>query len=71
MSVYDLVEKPRIPKLTSVCGPSSKENILFGLPLRPKRYQQVLDACSLTNDLRVLEDGVRRAVASEPSQGTG
>ena len=36
---------------------SVKDNILFGLPFRQERYQDVLDACSLVSDLKILEDG--------------
>ncbi|PYI02730.1 P-loop containing nucleoside triphosphate hydrolase protein [Aspergillus sclerotiicarbonarius CBS 121057] len=34
-----------------------KNNILFGLPLDPARYQQVIEACALTADLALFEDG--------------
>ena len=30
-----------------------QDNILFGLPMDPKRYKEVLRACSLTRDLEV------------------
>src|SRR6185436_16738598 len=36
---------------------SLKDNILFGLPLLPERYEAVLDACALKQDLEILEDG--------------
>ena len=36
---------------------SVKDNILFGLPFRQERYQDVLHACSLVSDLKILEDG--------------
>ncbi|RAL02577.1 P-loop containing nucleoside triphosphate hydrolase protein [Aspergillus ibericus CBS 121593] len=34
-----------------------KNNILFGLPFDPVRYGQVIDACALTADLALFEDG--------------
>ena len=34
-----------------------KNNILFGLPLDPVRYSQVVQACALTADLALFEDG--------------
>lgn len=34
-----------------------QDNILFGRELVPKRYNQVLEACALVEDLRVLPGG--------------
>lgn len=34
-----------------------KDNILFGLPFNPARYQKVINACALQHDLRMLVDG--------------
>lgn len=34
-----------------------KDNILFGLPFDSTRYQKVLDACALTKDLHMFDDG--------------
>lgn len=34
-----------------------KDNILFGLPFDPKRYNKVISACALTKDLAMFEDG--------------
>lgn len=36
---------------------SIKENILFGTPFDAARYADVLDACALRPDLKILEDG--------------
>ncbi|KAF7908234.1 uncharacterized protein EAF01_003989 [Botrytis porri] len=36
---------------------SIKDNILFGLPFDPIRYQKVLHACALTKDLHMFDDG--------------
>ncbi|TGO47858.1 hypothetical protein BOTNAR_0503g00020 [Botryotinia narcissicola] len=36
---------------------SIKDNILFGLPFDSIRYQKVLDACALTKDLHMFDDG--------------
>jgi ABC-type transport system involved in cytochrome bd biosynthesis fused ATPase/permease subunit len=45
---------PQSPWLQSV---SIRNNILFGLPYREKRYRAVIDACSLVSDLQNFEDG--------------
>ena len=34
-----------------------RENILFGLPLKKERYEDVLIACALVDDLRLLPAG--------------
>ncbi|XP_071507087.1 ATP-binding cassette sub-family C member 5-like [Diadema antillarum] len=34
-----------------------QENILFGLPLDKERYESVLDACSLRQDMEILTNG--------------
>ena len=34
-----------------------RDNILFGLPLDNERYQKTLNACALTKDLEMLQDG--------------
>lgn len=34
-----------------------RENILFGLPYEEERYNRVVQACQLTHDLDMLEDG--------------
>jgi ABC-type multidrug transport system fused ATPase/permease subunit len=34
-----------------------KDNILFGLPYEETRYNKVLKACALTDDLSILDDG--------------
>ncbi|RUS27682.1 P-loop containing nucleoside triphosphate hydrolase protein, partial [Jimgerdemannia flammicorona] len=36
---------------------SIRDNILFGLPYNEQRYLDVLDACALTKDLDIFEDG--------------
>ena len=36
---------------------SIKDNILFGLPFDPIRYEKVIEACALTKDLDMLDDG--------------
>ncbi|KAL2065866.1 hypothetical protein VTL71DRAFT_3536 [Oculimacula yallundae] len=42
-----------------------KNNILFGLPLDKTRYQQVIDACALTQDLAIFEDGDQTEVGAQ------
>lgn len=34
-----------------------QENVLFGQPMNPKRYQQALETCALLADLDVLPGG--------------
>ena len=34
-----------------------KDNILFGKSYNKSRYENVLDACALTPDLKILEGG--------------
>ena len=36
---------------------SIRENILFGEPMDPVRYDAVLEACALKPDLAIFEDG--------------
>ncbi|KAH8800609.1 hypothetical protein F5884DRAFT_757461 [Xylogone sp. PMI_703] len=42
-----------------------KDNILFGLPFDPIRYQKVLDACALSQDLAIFEDGDQTEVGAQ------
>ena len=46
-----------VPQQAWLQNASVKDNILFGLPFRQERYQDVLEACSLVSDLKILEDG--------------
>lgn len=46
-----------VPQSAWLQNATIRENIIFGLRLNEKRYQDVLYACSLTVDLAVLEDG--------------
>ena len=46
-----------VPQQAWLQNASVKDNILFGLPFRQDRYQATLEACSLTSDLKILEDG--------------
>ncbi|MCJ1310468.1 hypothetical protein MMC25_004132 [Agyrium rufum] len=42
-----------------------KNNIIFGLPFDEQRYKKVLDACALTRDLEILEDGDSTEVGAQ------
>ncbi|KAK0112489.1 hypothetical protein ONS96_001726 [Cadophora gregata f. sp. sojae] len=42
-----------------------KDNILFGLPFDPIRYGKVIDACALTQDLAIFEDGDQTEVGAQ------
>jgi ABC-type multidrug transport system fused ATPase/permease subunit len=42
-----------------------KNNILFGLPDDPVRYEQVIQACALTKDLAMFEDGDSTEVGAQ------
>ncbi|KAF2841560.1 hypothetical protein M501DRAFT_928819 [Patellaria atrata CBS 101060] len=42
-----------------------KENILFAGPWDPKRYQDVIAACSLKRDLEILDDGDQTLVGEK------
>ncbi|PYH38072.1 ABC bile acid transporter [Aspergillus neoniger CBS 115656] len=42
-----------------------KNNILFGLPFDPVRYEKVLQACALTTDLALFEDGDETEVGAQ------
>ena len=46
-----------VPQQAWLQNASIKDNVVFSSPWDPIRYQQVLEACSLTTDLQVLEDG--------------
>jgi ABC-type multidrug transport system fused ATPase/permease subunit len=42
-----------------------KDNILFGLPYDSIRYQKVIEACALTQDLSIFEDGDQTEVGAQ------
>ena len=42
-----------------------KDNILFGLPYDPKRFDEVISACALTKDLAMFEDGDSTEVGAQ------
>lgn len=46
-----------VPQAAWLRNASIKENILFNLPYDEERYQKTLEACALTTDLEILEDG--------------
>ncbi|XP_015979731.2 canalicular multispecific organic anion transporter 1 isoform X1 [Rousettus aegyptiacus] len=46
-----------VPQQSWIQNGTIKDNILFGLELDEKRYQQVLEACALLPDLEVLPGG--------------
>ncbi|EHK17405.1 uncharacterized protein TRIVIDRAFT_43463 [Trichoderma virens Gv29-8] len=42
-----------------------KNNVLFGLPFDPVRYEKVLHACALSQDLSLFEDGDETEVGAQ------
>ncbi|KAG8871479.1 hypothetical protein FRB98_000747, partial [Tulasnella sp. 332] len=46
-----------VPQSAWLQNASIKDNILFSLPCDEARYQATLEACALTADLKILEDG--------------
>lgn len=42
------------PQTPWLLNSTIRDNILFGLPFRPRRYDQVLTACALKPDLSIL-----------------
>jgi ABC-type multidrug transport system fused ATPase/permease subunit len=42
-----------------------KDNILFGLPFDPIRYEKVIEACALSQDLAIFEDGDETEVGAQ------
>ncbi|BFZ62919.1 hypothetical protein YB2330_004031 [Saitoella coloradoensis] len=49
--------KAYVPQTAWLLNDSIRSNILFGLPYDEKRYDAVVNACALTRDLEILEDG--------------
>ncbi|CAE6501788.1 unnamed protein product [Rhizoctonia solani] len=46
-----------VPQTAWLQNDSIKNNIIFGLPFNPERYQQTIEACALVTDLDIIEDG--------------
>ncbi|KAF7354869.1 Multidrug resistance-associated ABC transporter [Mycena sanguinolenta] len=46
-----------VPQVSWLRNASIRQNILFHLPFDKERYERTLEACALTNDLTILEDG--------------
>ena len=46
-----------VPQTAWLTNASLRDNILWGLPMDEKRYQDTLFACGLVPDLEILEDG--------------
>ncbi|EKD03427.1 hypothetical protein A1Q2_02282 [Trichosporon asahii var. asahii CBS 8904] len=46
-----------VPQQAWLQNATIKDNIIFSSPWDPVRYAQVIEACSLTTDLEILEDG--------------
>ncbi|KAH7344787.1 multidrug resistance-associated ABC transporter [Rhizoctonia solani] len=46
-----------VPQTAWLQNDSIKNNIIFGLPLDPERYQQTIEACALVTDFDIIEDG--------------
>ncbi|CAE6493905.1 unnamed protein product [Rhizoctonia solani] len=46
-----------VPQTAWLQNDSIKNNITFGLPFDPERYQQTIEACALVTDFDIIEDG--------------
>ncbi|KAF0977347.1 hypothetical protein FDP41_003339 [Naegleria fowleri] len=46
-----------VPQQAWIRNATVRDNILFGKPFNPERYQQTIEACSLEHDLEVLTAG--------------
>ena len=46
-----------VPQQAWICSCTVRENILFGQAMDPLKYNMVLDACALLNDIQDLPDG--------------
>lgn len=46
-----------VPQQAWIQNCTLQENVLFGQPMNPKRYQQALETCALLADLDVLPGG--------------
>ncbi|CAE6528569.1 unnamed protein product [Rhizoctonia solani] len=46
-----------VPQTAWLQNDSIKNNIIFGLPFNPERYQQTIEACALVTDFGIIEDG--------------
>ncbi|XP_021701403.1 ATP-binding cassette sub-family C member Sur [Aedes aegypti] len=46
-----------VPQRPWLLNANVRENILFGEPFRPKRYNRVLKACALKPDIELMPDG--------------
>lgn len=46
-----------VPQRPWLLNANVRENILFGEPFRPKRYNRVLRACALKPDIELMPDG--------------
>jgi ABC-type multidrug transport system fused ATPase/permease subunit len=42
-----------VPQEAWIQNATFRENILFGSPLDPERYRQVIDACALAEDVSI------------------
>ncbi|XP_036593137.1 canalicular multispecific organic anion transporter 1 isoform X2 [Trichosurus vulpecula] len=54
-----------VPQQSWIQNGTVKDNILFGSPLDEKRYQQVLEACALLPDLKILPGGDRTEIGEK------
>lgn len=46
-----------VPQTAWIMNATLKDNILFGHEENEKRYQEIVNACSLTQDLKMLPNG--------------
>ncbi|KAG9092399.1 hypothetical protein FS749_015765 [Ceratobasidium sp. UAMH 11750] len=54
-----------VPQTAWLQNDSIQNNILFGLPMNRERYRKTLEACALTADLAIIEDGDQAEIGEQ------
>lgn len=57
-----------VPQQAWIQNMSLRQNILFGKPYTRHRYQHILDACALQDDLKILVGGDMIEIGERVSQ---